>query len=164
MTVTIRPIRLSDYRPVISVIDDWWGGRHMADMLPRLFFEHFTDTCFAAERDGELAGFLIGFSSQSRPDEAYIHFVGVRPDERGQGLGRQLYESFFAAARARGCHLVRSVTSPVNRDSVTFHRRMGFDISCGDTEIGGIPVASGYDGAGQDRVRFIKHLPAGEQA
>jgi hypothetical protein len=73
MTVTIRPIRPSDYRPVIAVIDDWWNGRRMADMLPRLFFEHFTDTCFAAERDGELAGFLVGFTSQSRPGEAYIH-------------------------------------------------------------------------------------------
>ncbi len=48
MTVTIRPIRPSDYRPMISVIDHWWNGRHMADKLPRLFFEHFTDTCFAA--------------------------------------------------------------------------------------------------------------------
>jgi hypothetical protein len=77
VAVQIRPIRPSDYRPVISVIDDWWGGRHMADMLPRLFFEHFTDTSFAAERDAELIGFLIGFQSQSRPAEAYIHFVGA---------------------------------------------------------------------------------------
>ncbi len=36
--VRIRPVRASDYRTVISVIDGWWGGRHMADMLPRLFF------------------------------------------------------------------------------------------------------------------------------
>jgi hypothetical protein len=44
MAVQIRPLRSADYRPVISVIDDWWGGRRMADMLPRLFFEHFSDT------------------------------------------------------------------------------------------------------------------------
>jgi GNAT superfamily N-acetyltransferase len=101
MAVQIRSIRPSDHRLVISVIDDWWGGRHMADMLPRLFFEHFTDTSFAAERDGELAGFLIGFESQSRPAEGYIHFAGVHPAERGRGLGRQLYERFFAVAQAR---------------------------------------------------------------
>ena len=51
---------------MIAVIDGWWGGRPMADMLPRLFFEHFTDTSFAAERDGRLTGFLVGFVSQSR--------------------------------------------------------------------------------------------------
>jgi predicted GNAT superfamily acetyltransferase len=160
-TVRIRPIRSSDYLTVISVIDAWWGGRHMADMLPRLFFEHFTDTSFAAERDGELAGFLVGFRSQSRPGEAYIHFVGVRPRERGHGLGRQLYDRFFEAARAKGCDRVRAVTSPVNRGSVAFHRRMGFDIEPGEAGPDGITVAAGYDGEGQDRVRFVKHLADG---
>ena len=160
MTVQIRPIRPADYRPVIAVINDWWGGRQMADMLPRLFFEHFPDTCFAAERDGEIAGFLIGFRSQSRPAEAYVHFVGVHPAERGSGLGRQLYERFFAAVRAQHCDLVRAVTSPVNHGSIRFHRQMGFDIEPGDTEVDGIPVATGYDGDGQDRVRFVMHLAA----
>ena len=158
MTTTIRPLRPSDYRPVVSVIDDWWGGRHMADMLPRLFFEHFTDTSFAAERDGELVGFLVGLRSQSRPGEAYIHFVGIHPAERGRGLGRRLYERFFAAVRAQGCDLVRAVTSPVNQGSVRFHQRMGFDIVPGDAAVGGVAVATGYDGDTQDRVRFVKHL------
>lgn len=158
MTEGIRRIRPEDYWRVISVIDDWWGGRHMADMLPRLFFEHFTDTSFASERDGELTGFLVGFVSQSRPGEAYVHFVGVRPDERGRGLGLQLYERFFAAVRARGCSVVRAVTAPVNRGSVGFHQQMGFGIESGDTEVDGIPVTSGYDGDSRDRVRFVKHL------
>jgi cytochrome P450 len=34
----IRPLRPSDHAPVIAVIDEWWGGRPMAQMLPRLFF------------------------------------------------------------------------------------------------------------------------------
>jgi ribosomal protein S18 acetylase RimI-like enzyme len=158
MTIQIRQIRPSDYQPVISVIDSWWDGRHMADMLPRLFFEHFTGTSFAAERDGELAGFLVGLLSQSRPGEAYIHFVGVHPAERGRGLGRQLYQHFFAAAQARGAGLVRAVTAPVNQGSVRFHQQMGFGIEPGNGEVGGVQVATGYDGDGQDRVRFIKHL------
>ena len=74
----------------------------MADKLPRLFFEHFTDTSFAAERDGKLAGFLAGFISQSRPGEAYIHFAGVDPAERGSGLGRLLYEAAPQAALISG--------------------------------------------------------------
>jgi GNAT superfamily N-acetyltransferase len=66
------------------------GGRPMADTLPRLFFGHFTDTSFAAGRDGRLAGFLAGFIAQSRPGEACIHFAGVDPARRGNGLGRLL--------------------------------------------------------------------------
>jgi predicted GNAT superfamily acetyltransferase len=156
----IRQLRPSDHAAVIAVIDDWWGGRHMADVLPRLFFEHFADTSFAADREGILAGFLVGFLSQSRPGEAYIHFVGVHPEQRGRGLGRLLYEAFFQAARARGCTVVHAVTAPVNSGSVAFHRRMGFEVELGEAERDGVPVASGYDGPGQDRVRFVKHLPA----
>ena len=158
MTFQIRHLSPVDYPLVISVIDQWWGGRPMAGKLPRLFFEHFTDTSFAAERDGRLAGFLAGFVSQSRPGEAYIHFVGVDPAERGGGLGRLLYEAFFRAAEARGCILVRAVTSPVNRGSVAFHRRMDFQLEPGDAKVDGIPVSSGYDGPGSDRVRFLRIL------
>jgi hypothetical protein len=55
----------------------------MADKLPRLFVEHFTDTSFAAERDATLAGFLAGFISQLRPGQACIHFAGVDPAAAG---------------------------------------------------------------------------------
>ena len=36
MSFQIRQLSLADYPYVISVIDQWWGGRQMADMLPRL--------------------------------------------------------------------------------------------------------------------------------
>jgi len=35
----IRHLRPSDHTPVITVVDDWWDGRTMAPMLPRLFFD-----------------------------------------------------------------------------------------------------------------------------
>jgi len=156
--ITLRPLRPSDYDTVIAVIDEWWGGRPMADMLPRLFFEHFAGTSFAADRAGTLAGFLAGFVSQSRPGEAYIHFAGVRPGDRGRGLGRRLYEAFFDAASARGCTIVRAVTAPVNAGSIAFHRRMGFQVDSQQAVRDGISVAAGYDGPGRDRIRFVKHL------
>ena len=72
-------------------------------MLPRLFFLHFEGTSFVAEdEDGELAGFVCGFLSQTDPEEAYIHFVGVSPEHRGGGVGRTLYERFFAEVRDAG--------------------------------------------------------------
>ena len=154
----IRPLEARDYAPVIAVIDAWWGGRHMADMLPKLFFVHFRDTSFAAEHGGELVGFLAGFASQSFPEQAYIHFVGIHPSHRGSGLGRLLYERFFAAARGRGCTAVRCVIAPVNRASVAFHTRMGFAIERADAEVGGVPCTSDYDGPGQDRVLFVRSL------
>ena len=99
--ITVRAATPADYDRIAPVVDEWWGGRAMIDMLPRLFFVHFADTAFVAEDGAELAGFLAGFLSQTRPDEAYIHFAGVSPDHRGRGVGRLLYERFFAVARER---------------------------------------------------------------
>jgi ribosomal protein S18 acetylase RimI-like enzyme len=154
----IRPIREADHRAVIGVVDEWWGGRPMAALLPRLFSAHFQDTSFAVEDDGRLVGFLIGFVSQSRPKQAYIHFVRVHPEYRKRGLGGQLHQLFFDAVGGRGCDTVCCITSPVNKGSIAFHRRMGFQVEPGDAEVDGVPVASDYDGSGKDRVRFIKRL------
>jgi ribosomal protein S18 acetylase RimI-like enzyme len=145
----LRHAEPADHARVAAVIDDWWGGRQMRDMLPRLFFTHFRDTSFVAEDDRELAGFLCGFLSQTFPDEAYVHFVGVAPAHRRAGLARELYERFFAAARAQGRATVRCVTSPVNTGSVAFHRRLGFEA---DAEV------EDYDGSGESRVLLRKTL------
>ncbi|MBC8172053.1 MAG: GNAT family N-acetyltransferase [Anaerolineae bacterium] len=151
----LRQAEPGDYAPIISVINDWWGGRQMADMLPKLFFVHFRDTSFVIECEDERVAFLIGLQSQTDPDQAYIHFVGVHPDYRKDGLGRSLYERFFEAAKTRGCKVVRCVTSPVNKPSIGFHLRMGFEPEAGNaTSDDGVPVHQNYDGRGEDRVLF----------
>ena len=145
-----RNIVEGDYYKVIEVLDDWWGGRQMTHLLPRLFFEHFQSTSFIVENDGVLSAFLIGFVSQSHPREAYIHFVGVHPELRKSGLARQLYQRFFTAVRDMGCNTVRCITSPVNERSISFHQRMGFSVSMG----------TDYAGKGQDRILFSKIIDA----
>ena len=131
------------------MIDDWWGGRVVRDMLPRLFFTHFRQTSFVAEEDGELAGFLCGFLSQTHPDQAYCHFVGVAPPHRKSGLASELYERLFEAARAAGRTSVHCVTSPKNTASIAFHTRIGFEVTA---------EVAGYDGSGESRVLLQKRL------
>jgi len=142
--VLIRAAEPADYGRVIAVIDEWWGGRQMTAMLPKLFFVHFRDTSFVAQNDGALAGFLCGFRSQTFEDEAYVHFVGVDPAQRGSGLGRELYQRFFDAVAPRS--VVRAVTAPVNERSVAFHRAIGFEVDRVDED---------YDGRGQSRVLLV---------
>ena len=141
MPVQIRHAEPRDYASVIGVVDEWWGGRAMAAMLPKLFFVHFHDTSFVAEDGGRVVAFLCGFRSQTLDDEAYIHFAGVDPLARGGGLGRALYERFFAAVAPR--RIVRAVTSPANERSVAFHRALGFEVERVDED---------YDGHGEARV------------
>ncbi|HZH61600.1 MAG TPA: GNAT family N-acetyltransferase [Metabacillus sp.] len=154
----IRSVNSSDYYKISPLINEWWGGRNMSDMLPKLFFEHFSNTSFIAEKDGEIVGFLIGFLSQSHLKEAYIHFVGVHPNYRKNSIGKQLYNHFFNVVLQNGRKIIRCVTSPVNEVSITYHTKMGFEIENGDKDSGGFSVNTNYDGINQDRVLFVKYL------
>jgi predicted GNAT superfamily acetyltransferase len=153
----LRNAQASDHERVIAVVDAWWG-RNVADMLPKLFFKHFENTSFIAEQHGQLTGFLIGFLSQSRTNEAYIHFVGVHPEQRKHGLARTLYERFFEVARDASRSTVGCVTSPYNQRSIAFHRALGFEIVPGDSIEDGVSVHSNYDGKGVARVQFRRDL------
>jgi ribosomal protein S18 acetylase RimI-like enzyme len=140
----------ADYEPIIARLNEWWGGREMRGLLPRLFFQHFEPTTFVVETDGAPVAFLAGFVSQTDPRVGYVHFIGVDPAHRRAGLGRQLYERFFETVAVRGVTRVRAVTSPLNERSIAFHRSMGFAVSATHAD---------YDGPGEDRVLLQRVLP-----
>lgn len=158
MGYIIRQIESDDYAPIIQVVDAWWDNRPMASMLPRLFFIHFQKSSFVVEDKGKRIGFLVGFRSQTYPHQAYIHFVGVDPRFRKNGIGRLLYLRFFTQMREWGCTEVHSVTSPQNERSIAFHQNMGFTIEPGDAQANGMAVTTNYDGRGGTRVLFRKVL------
>lgn len=153
-----RPL-VADHPVVVAAIPEWWGrmGSSIHLLLPPLFFQHFSDTGFIAEDAGGLGAFLIGFHSHAQPGVAYIHFVGVRPDLRGLGLARTLYEAFFAEARAAGCRRVDAITGVPNRGSQAFHAALGFEAS-GDSDVDGVRAWLDYDGPGEHRVAFSRAI------
>ncbi|MDA8198116.1 MAG: putative glycolipid-binding domain-containing protein [Thermaerobacter sp.] len=153
----ITPLSPRDFDEIAGSVDSWWG-RPVADLLHRFMFAHFCDTSFVVHVDGRPVAFLLGFVSPAHPDEAYVHMLGVDPAHRGEGLGRRLYEAFFALVRQRGVVRVRAVTSPINGASIAFHRAVGFTLEPGDRVVDGNPVHSGHDGPGVDRVAFVRQL------
>jgi GNAT superfamily N-acetyltransferase len=151
----------ADYPTIIKVLDDWWGGRDLTQLLPRLWLQHFTGTSWLAEaEDGQLAGFLIGFMSPDRPDVAYCHMLATNPNLRRRDLGRTLYERFFDDARAAGRNTVMAVTWPANHVSVAFHTALGFEIvrAAGSQNLYGTPAQPAYDFEREDRAILVRSL------
>lgn len=160
MAMTVRTACEADYDAIAEAIRTWWrqpgfdtpaAARERAALVPRLWLQHFAGTSAVAERDGELVGFLIAFFSADRADEGYIHFVGVSPSARREGIARALYERFFELCRGAGRRRVRCVTTPGNEDSLRFHRAMGFAIEGGEAK-------ADYDGPGVHRIAFVRDL------
>lgn len=160
--MTIRTARETDYDAIAEALQSWWtqpgfdtpaAARERAALVPRLWLQHFAGTSAVAERDGKLVGFLVAFFSADRPDEGYIHFVGVSPSARQEGIGRALYERFFAMCSAAERRRVRCVTTPGNEVSLRFHLAMGFAVDGGDAKLD-------YDGPGVARIAFVRELDA----
>jgi GNAT superfamily N-acetyltransferase len=151
----------ADHGPIVRLVDEWWGGRRLHDLLPRLWFQHFTGTSWIAETDeGRLAGFLVGFVSPDRPGDAYVHMIAADPNLRRRGIGRALYERFIDDVRGRGCQRILAVTWPGNRVSVAFHAGLGFrpDEGPGTQRLYGTPAFPDYDAEGEDRVLLVREL------
>jgi ribosomal protein S18 acetylase RimI-like enzyme len=159
--IVLRRPTEADHARLVDQVDDWWGGRRMHPLFLRMWFRHFTGTSWLAEDEaGRPVGFLVGFISPDRPDEAYIHMVATSPNHRTVGLGRTLYERFFEDVRARGVRRVSAITWPGNRVSVGFHRAMGFTPADGPgtQNLYGTPAYAAYDADGEDRVVFSREL------
>jgi len=152
--LTVRNSKPEDHRRIIAVMRAWWDDRDLTAMLPRLFLVHFCDTSFIVEKDDELVAFLVGFLSQSKANEGYIHFVGVHPNYRKMGIGEFLYQRFFGICKANGRDTVRTCTSPVNKGSIEFHKKIGFRMLQGNAVIDGIRVSLDYNGPNDPKVLF----------
>lgn len=159
--ITFRRPTEDDYVPIVRVVDDWWGGRNLSQLLPRLWLQHFTGTSWLAEGpDAKIAGFLVGFLSPDHHDTAYCHMIATNPNLRRRGLGAALYERFFEDARGAGRTHVKAVTWPGNRVSLSFHRSIGFEIDDGpgSQNLYGTPSQAGYDFDREDRAILVRRI------
>ena len=154
----IRNSTPEDHPLVVSVMKDWWGGRDLAYALPRLFFDHFNNSSFVVFHQHQLIAFLVGFLSQSQKNEGYIHFAGVHPSFRKRGLASYLYHLFYAYCRHNGRNVIKACTSPVNKGSIQYHIRMGFEIMPGDAVVDGVDVMRNYNRPDDPKVLFLKRL------
>ena len=155
-----RPVE-DDHRRIVGLVDEWWGGRSLQHLLPRLWFQHFTGTSWIADADdGRVAGFIVGFVSPDHPGQAYVHMIGTDPNLRRRGLGRELYRRFVDDVASRGVREVRAITWAANRASIAFHRSLGFRLydGPGTTRIYGVPAFADYDAEADDKVLLVRDL------
>jgi hypothetical protein len=53
--MNLRHLEPADFDVISPALDEWWGGRPVQELLPRLFFEHFQPTSLNREqRSGAL--------------------------------------------------------------------------------------------------------------
>lgn len=126
-----------------------------------IFTKYFKSTSFVAQLpSGDIGGFLLGFISQENPVEFYIHLLCVDPKLRGKKIGEKLINAFIETAASKGCKRVILITKPINWNSISFYKKLGFlEEKYGETmNILGTTAIKNYNGPGEHMVVFYKTI------
>ena len=81
------------------------------------------ETCFVAEKDGEIVGAIMSGHDGRR---GFIHHTAVKVSERGQGIGGALVDHAMAALKREGIHKVALVVFARNEIGNSFWEKRGF--------------------------------------
>ncbi len=146
----------ADFDQILRDVADFWGDERTLSIHHPMFLYEFGNSAFVMKEGELVVGYLFGVLSQTAT-VAYVHLLSVRRTHQRQGIARRLYEHFIEFARENGCEEVKSITSPTNKVSVAFHRRMGMKL-LGEQGDEGVPVIKNYSGPGIHRVIFHKQI------
>ena len=93
--------------------------------------------CFVAVKAGHAIGWACSdrFKAKSAYDTSVSTSIYVAHTETGQGLGRRLYETLFAALAGGPHRAYAGITLP-NDASVGIHRAFGFELIGTQREVG----------------------------
>ena len=142
-----RGITKEDFDHVVARFDHW-AGAPASDRPHPVFFYELGNHALVAEESGEMLGFLLGFLAPTSPPTGYIHLVGIHPDYRRRGIGKELYHQFGARCRAAGASRLKAIASLRHEQAMRFHVSLGFQIR----------EEADYAGPGCGRMIFTKTL------
>jgi GNAT superfamily N-acetyltransferase len=136
VSVAIRPASPHDVPLVLELIRGLAAYEKLAhevvateaDLASTLFGASPKAEVVIAEADGQPVGFALFFHNYStflgRPG-IYLEDLFVRPEARGQGVGRALLAHLAALSIARDCGRLEWAVLDWNRDAIAFYGRLG---------------------------------------
>ncbi len=136
MSFTIRPSRPDDAETLVALIRElalYEKLEHEANASPEDLRQHlFGPRPFAealiAEVDDRPVGFALffhNFSTFRGQPGLYLEDLFVRPEARGQGIGKALLKRLAKLAVERGCGRLEWAVLDWNEPAIRFYRSLG---------------------------------------
>lgn len=143
-----------DFYTIKENLEEFWGDRFktFVPLHHPMFFYSFGNTAYVIKHRNEICAYLLGFFSQTET-KAYVHMINVKEKYRKCGYGKALYDHFISVAKEQRLTSISAITSPGNKTSINFHKKLGLKL-LGEENSDGIPVIKDYAGKGEDRVVF----------
>lgn len=135
MDIKIRPIQSTDYEGMILLFKELATFQKMPEKMrnsTELMKEEseWVNGFVIEKAPGELIGYATYFY-------AYFTWVGksiymddlyVKPDYRGQGLGKKLIDTVIHQAKTENCKKVHWQVSRWNQNAIDFYQKLGAEV------------------------------------
>jgi [ribosomal protein S18]-alanine N-acetyltransferase len=124
--VTIRPYEDGDFPRVHQL--EMAGGHepYRSAVFIRQMGIICRNTFLVATLDTEQVGYTVGVQVQNEPGEAWIVRMGVREDQRRNGVGTILLSELLEVFPSRGVRMVRATVSPWNMPALGLFQKAAF--------------------------------------
>lgn len=158
--VRIRTVKEEDFLEIMDLASKCDSIPVERGSIYHLFTKYFADTCFVAEKDNKIVGYILGFISQLEKNVAYIHNICIAPYLRRKKIGSRLYQEFFQKMKKQKCQKIFLIINPINKLSINYHESLGFNVLNVGEEIfvEGVRASKDYNGPGKHMVVMCKSL------
>ena len=116
-SITLRPPTALDGKAVFSLVALCPPLDTNSMYCNLLQCSHFSATSVAAERNGELHGFISAYILPERPDTVFVWQVAVGERARGQGLARRMLEEIIARPACADVRFLETTITDSNQAS-----------------------------------------------
>ncbi|VUD59699.1 L-2,4-diaminobutyric acid acetyltransferase [Thalassocella blandensis] len=91
---------------------------------------HFSDTCVAAELDGELVGFVSGYIPPATPNVFFCWQMAVGEKARGQGLAKRMLREILQREHCAQVSFLETTITESNEASWAVFQSLAKDLNC----------------------------------
>ena len=128
MNYSTHTMHITDYEQALQLWQSLPGmGLSGADEKETIrdFLQKNPSTCFAATKDGNLIGTILGGSDGRR---GYIYHLAVQQSEQNKGIGNKLVDLCLNEFRKSGIQKCHIFVISDNADGIAFWEKVGWQM------------------------------------
>jgi L-2,4-diaminobutyric acid acetyltransferase len=151
-----------DFLKIYKFISNCKPLENYSEHFYKIMLRYFGNSCFIAEFNNDVVGFVMGFRSQVDQNKFFLWQIGVFSKYREKEVGKKLINEIEKAARSLGCKSVELTVDPENMPSTRFFEKNGYlNVSSKEGEIievMGNTAVKDYYKPGRHFILFQKEL------
>ncbi|MFD1160944.1 GNAT family N-acetyltransferase [Hwangdonia seohaensis] len=124
--MTINKAKLQDLESIIAIEQQVFNTDSYPAFVLRQLFDISGDYFIVAKEDDKILGYALG-GLNTQKKQGWILSLGVHPDARGKGLGKQLTQRLIEVLKAENTKEIALTVYPDNTSAIKIYKDLGFE-------------------------------------